>query len=92
MQSDLPGFVPADRSDVMVVYGPVEIVGRTYILPLQGVSVWRGRTLQSLSEWNENFITSGPYETRLNEFTFDHYREFRGESRMLPGYTQMPSN
>ena len=29
MQADLQGFVPLDRSDVMIVYRPVEIGGKT---------------------------------------------------------------
>jgi hypothetical protein len=93
VQADLPGFVPADRSDIMVAYGPVELGGKTYILPVRSVSIWRGRTVQplELENWNESFLTWGPYETRVSEFTFDHYRMFHGESRLLPGYTQVSS-
>ena len=31
IEADLQGFVPLDRSDIMVEYGPVEIGGKTYI-------------------------------------------------------------
>jgi VWFA-related protein len=94
VQADLPGFVPADRADIMVAYGPVELGGKTYILPVHSVSIWRGRTLQSLEmeNWNESFLTWGPYETRVSEFTFDHYHMFHGESRLLPGYTPVSND
>jgi VWFA-related protein len=90
VQHDLQGFVPADRADMMVAYGSVEIGGRTYILPVRSVSIWRGRAAVSLEEWNESFQTWGPYETQVNDFTFDHYHMSRGEARMLPGFTGVP--
>jgi hypothetical protein len=31
--------------------------------------------------------TWGPYETLVNDFTFDQYHMFRGESRILPGFS-----
>jgi hypothetical protein len=83
------GFVPVNRSDMMVAYGPVEIGCKTYILPLRSVNVLRGRVEPSLREWNVSFQTWGPYETRVNDFTFDHYHMFRGESRILPGFSQL---
>jgi VWFA-related protein len=92
IEADLPGFVPVNRSEIMVAYGPVEIGGKTYILPIRSASIWRGRRLEPLKEWNESFMTWGPYETRLNEFTFDQYHMFHGEARMLPGYTPAPNN
>ena len=92
IEADLPGFVPVNRSEIMVAYGPVEIGGKTYILPIRSASIWRGRRLEPLKEWNESFVTWGPYETRLNEFTFDQYHMFHGEARMLPGYTPAPNN
>jgi len=36
-----------------------------------------------LGEWNAGFNTWGPYKTMLNQFTFEDYHMFRGESRML---------
>lgn len=90
VQADLQGFVPVNRSDMMVAYGPVEIGGRTYILPLRSVNILRGREKPSLREWNVSFQTWGPYETRVNDFSFDQYHMFRGESRILPGFSRMP--
>jgi VWFA-related protein len=90
VQTDLQGFVPGNRSDMMVVYGPIEIRGRTFILPLRSVSIWRGRAVLPLQLWTESFQTWGAYETRINDFTFDHYHMSFGEARMLPGFTRMP--
>ncbi len=83
MQADLEGFVPLDRSDIMVVYRPVEIGGRTYICPARSVSISRARSVPTLREWNDEFKTWGPYTTMLNDFVFQEYHLFRGQSRML---------
>ncbi len=92
VEADLNQFVPVRQSGLVVTYGPVEIDGRAYILPLRGVSLWRGRTVVFLEYGDLLFRTWGPYETRINEFTFDHYRMFRGEARLLPGYTPVPED
>lgn len=86
MQADLQGFVPTTQADMMVEYGPVAIGGKTYILPLRAVSIWRGRTVPALEEWNQSFHTWGPYETAMDVFTFERYHAFQSEIRMLPGY------
>jgi hypothetical protein len=55
VQTGLQGFVPGNRSDLLVVYGPIEIRGRTFILPLRSVSIWRGRAVLPLQLWTESF-------------------------------------
>jgi len=90
IEADLQGFVPLDRSEIMIAYGPVDIGGKTYICPLRSVSLWRARSVPTLSEWDESFRTWGPYATILNDITFDHYHMFRAESRLLPGFTPTP--
>lgn len=90
LEPDLQGFVPANRSDIMVSYGPVKIGGNTYILPLRSVNIWRGRAVAMLTEWNVGFTTWAPYETHMNVFTFDTYHMFRGEGHVLPGLTEAP--
>jgi VWFA-related protein len=92
VQADLAGFVPVKRSDLIVTYGPVEIGGKTYILPVRSVSLSRGRSVVWLHQGAMAFKTWGPYQTRINEFSFDHYRMFHGEARMLPGFKQMPQD
>ena len=39
IEADLYGFVPLDRSDIMVEYSPVEIGGKNYICPVRSVSI-----------------------------------------------------
>jgi VWFA-related protein len=83
MQADLGGFVPLNRSDIMIAYGPVEIGGKTYICPVRSVSISRARSVPTLREWNDEFKTWGPYTTMLNDFVFEDYHVFRGQSRIL---------
>lgn len=89
-QSDLPGFVPTNRADVMVSYGPVNIGDRIYVVPLRSVSIWRGRSVAPLLQWNVGFSTWGPYGTQRNVFTFDQYHMFRAKSRIQPGFEVVP--
>jgi VWFA-related protein len=89
-ESELAGFVPTKRSDLMVSYGPVEIAGKTYILPLRSVSLWRGRSVATLPQWNVGFAVWGPYETRMNVFNFDQFHEFRGDAHILSGFERVP--
>jgi VWFA-related protein len=89
MEGDLTGFVPLDRDDIMVTYGPVTIGDSTYICPLRSVSVWRARSVTAQTEWNtESFAHWGPFATKLNDFSFDEYHLFRAKVRILPGVTQ----
>jgi hypothetical protein len=76
----------------MISYGPVEMGGKTYVVPQRSVIIWRGRSSTALFQWNVNFIAWGPYETMMNVFTFDQYHLFHGEARLLPSVEQMPAN
>jgi VWFA-related protein len=89
MESELSGFVPEKRSDIMVSYGPMEIGGKMYIVPLRSVNITRSRSVGNLLQWNAGFLTWGPYETQMNVFTFDQYHLFRGAARVLPGFEQV---
>jgi VWFA-related protein len=90
LKADLQGFVPLDRSEIMIAYGPVEIGGKTYICPVRSVSIWRARSVPTLSEWDESFRAWGPYATMLNDISFDQYHMFRSESRLIPGFSMTP--
>jgi VWFA-related protein len=90
LEADLKQFVPVDRSETMVEYGPVEIGGKTYICPVRSVSISRDRTVVPSTEWNESFKTFGPYMTMLNDVVFKGYHIFRAESRVLPGFEPSP--
>jgi VWFA-related protein len=86
VQDILGGFVPIRRSDLMVSYGPVDIQGKTFIVPVYSVSIERGRSISiTPAQWNSlTFAGWGPYETRMSVFTFDNYHNFRSEVRILP--------
>jgi hypothetical protein len=92
LEADLNGYVPLDRADVMVAYGPVEIDGKTYICPVRSVGILRARSVNMLTEWNDSmgFLAWGPYATKLNDFRYDDYHKFQAKSRMLPGFTPTP--
>jgi len=62
----------------MVSYAPVEIAGKTYILPQRSVTIQRERSVEFFGQGNLRFPTWGPYETFMNVFTFDRYQEVRG--------------
>lgn len=69
VQADLQDFLPVDRSELVVDYGPVAIGGRSYILPLRSVSVGSQRSLMGLqNNWFESFWTWGPYTTQMLHF------------------------
>jgi hypothetical protein len=84
VKADLAGFAPTEWSDVIVEYRPLTLGTHTYFVPQRSVSMWRGRALPTLAQWNVSFRTWGPEETRMNIFTFDHYHVFQGNARILP--------
>jgi len=87
VQSDQQDFLPVDRSEMVIDYGPVTIGGKSYILPLHSVNVGSQRSLMRLeNNWYESFWTWGPYTTQINVFDFDDYHTFRGSAHMLPGF------
>ena len=86
-RADLKSTTPIARNDIMIEYGPVDIGGKTYICPLRSVSIMRARSVRVLSDWNEAFMTYGPYTTMLNDISFDRYHIFRSESQVLTGFT-----
>jgi VWFA-related protein len=86
LQFDLHNYVPMDLDEIMIDYGPVEIGGKTHICPLRSVSVGRARSVISLTEWDQSFLSFGPYTTHLNDIRYSNFHLFRSESRMLPGF------
>ena len=85
-EADIHHFPPVSRSDIMITYGPVEIGGKTYICPQRSVSIMRTRSLTMLGEWDESFLTYGPWATLVNDISYADYHMFRGESRVMPGF------
>lgn len=89
-EADIEGFPPIDSSNIMIVYGPVDIGGKTFICPVRSVSTMRTRSVTMKMEWDEGFRTYGPYLTMLNDISYEDYHMFRGESRMMTGFTPKP--
>ena len=86
LKADLKPELPMNRPDTLVVYGPVNIGGETYMSPIRSVSISRARSVKVLTAFAQSFRVFGPYRTMLNDVTFDDYHMFRGESRLLTGY------
>jgi hypothetical protein len=85
-QFDIQEYVPMDRDEVLVDYGPVKIGGKTYFCPSRSVALARGRSIISVKLWDQSFLTYGPYSTKMNDMRFSNYHLFRAESRILPGF------
>jgi len=85
--ADLKSTTPVAESKILIEYGPVEIGGTRYILPLRSVSAMRARSVMDFKEWDESFLTYGPYATKLNVTEFSNYHMFGSTLRILPGFT-----
>ncbi len=87
-EAELKSTTPLTKSAMMIDYGPVQIAGKTYICPLRSISIARMRSVDTLGEWDEKFMTWGPYATMLNDIAFSGYHVFRSESRVLPQFDE----
>jgi hypothetical protein len=67
-----------------------EIGGKTYICPLRSVSLWRSLSESTLQDWDEKFLTWGPYESTVNDIRYSDYHMFRAGARILPAVAQEP--
>ena len=77
MVADLASNLPVDRSDLMVEYGPVEMSGKTYNLPMRSVTISSGRS----SDQVENDDNGSDEETLLQDVVFGDYRPIGSVSR-----------
>jgi len=87
---NLNPVLPVRDAAMMVEYGPVEIGGKTYICPRRSVVIMRGRTVSTLTVWDQTFDIYAPYETLLSDITYNDYHRFGSEARMLPGFDIVP--
>jgi len=90
--ADFKSTTPIALSRIVIEYGLVEIGGTKYICPVRGISMMRSRSVSDVSEWDERFMTYGPYATLLNEIEFSNYRLFRGTARVLPDFVPAPGD
>lgn len=86
-QFDTREYIPMDRDEVLIDYGPVKIGGKTYFCPVRSVSIARGRSIVSLKLWDGSFLSYGPYSTKMNDMRFSDYHVFRSELHILPGFS-----
>jgi VWFA-related protein len=85
--ADLESRLPLDQSAVMVEYSPLRIGGNTYVCPVRSVGISRQRRVRVLDEWGQSFRIYGPFETILNDMTFEKYHLFHSNVHILPGFT-----
>ena len=86
-QFDMHEYVPMDRDEILIDYGPVNIGGKTYFCPVRSVSVARGRSIISLKAWGQSFLSYGPYSTKLNDMRFQ-----RADQLVKPFLPCTPAN
>ena len=92
LSADPKSTTPVAVSGILVEYGPVDIGGTKYLCPVRSISMMRSRAELNAFEWDESFLTYGPYATMLNEIEFSDYRLFRGTARILPGFIPPPDD
>jgi len=74
-----------DKASVELEYGPVEIAGQKYFLPLHGVSASVVPASTShLGEGGTNELVGSSSLTSINDLRFQNYRVFRTEMRIVP--------
>jgi VWFA-related protein len=90
--TDLKSTTPIGQSSILIEYGLVEIGGVQYVCPVRSIAMLRARSVIDVSEWDESFLTFGPYVTMLNDIEFSNYHLFRGTARILSDFTPAPED
>jgi hypothetical protein len=80
MQSESRSPDQIFKSAILVEFGPVTIGNREYICPVRSAALSR---LTEFSAYGVDF-TAFRFVTYLNDVTFNQYRLFRGDVRILP--------
>jgi VWFA-related protein len=91
VEADLEPRLSLDQSNIMVEYEPQVLGGATYICPSRSVSISRQRVIMNMQNWDEKYKIYAPFETLLNDVTFDKYHLFQPTARLLPGYRPAPA-
>lgn len=85
---DLDEEDPISKASIALEYGPIEIAGKTYFLPVKGVSMMLAR-FEHVASWTQtNYSVNRTVDKfnvmAVNDMLFDHYQVFRGDIRILP--------
>jgi len=74
------------RSGITVEYGPVEIGGKSYFVPVKSVSSTLAHSLMGVSFLGCAQLRAMPsLKTSLNDEVFEQYHMFRADTRVLAG-------
>ena len=83
--ADQPPGELVEKAAMVVEYGPVQIAGRTVIVPTRSIALL-GAHATPPAEGLHMASDLGPLKTYLNDTVFEDYHQFRGELRILPGF------
>jgi hypothetical protein len=75
---------PVSRADILVEYGPVDIGGKSYICPVNSVSIATAQMVQQTERYAQPLANQmQPLKTMLNDVQFEQYHVFRADARVL---------
>jgi hypothetical protein len=92
VMAELDKDAPITQAGIVVEYGPAEIGGKNYFLPLKGISTTLGPATHVVN-WTatdyevQKTIDKFPV-TAINDMKFEQYKVFRGELRIVPDPVQ----
>lgn len=86
VEADLKSTAPVSKAAILVVYGPVEIGGKSYACPVRSISMTLAQTLQVSKDYKFALANQlQPLKTSLNDVAFLQYHVFRAEAHVLTG-------
>lgn len=87
VMAELEKDAPITQAGIVVEYGPVEIAGKSYFLPLKAISTTVGPATHVVN-WTETDFqvqktTDKFIVTAVNDMNFEKYQVFRGDVRIV---------
>ncbi|MDE3186634.1 MAG: VWA domain-containing protein [Acidobacteriota bacterium] len=84
VQADLQPSDPVVKADILVVYGAVDIGGKTYFCPQKSIARAMAQTHQFDPTYNYAVAHQmQPLQTSVNDAVFEQYHMFRTDMRIL---------
>ncbi|UWZ82719.1 hypothetical protein [Occallatibacter riparius] len=95
IMAELEKDAPITRAGIVVEYGPIEIGGKSYFLPLKGISTMLVPATHAANWTQTNYevfkvVDKFPV-TAVNDIRFEKYQVFRGELRIVPESGEPPA-